>query len=86
MIIHNRIKCAYCDVVLESLHRHHFVAHVCEEGPKRPEKEWRDDKLVDTGKMVGPYIAADGGQDYLRRLGNREDWIEYSEIFNPIIP
>lgn len=88
MIIRNRIKCAYCDVVLESTHRHDFVAHVCEHGPQRPEVRWNADctKLEETGKTVGPYIAADGGTDYLRRLGNREDWIEDSEIFHPIIP
>ena len=81
-IIRNAIECAYCGHEVVSTHRHHFATHECERGPLRPAKEWNAamTELVDTGKLERPRIAADGGNDYLRRVGNPEDYIEASEF------
>lgn len=58
----NAIKCKHCGTIVVSTFRHDFSTHSCE--PMRA--------------SGGPeaFIAADGGQAYLRRLGNREDWEE----------
>jgi hypothetical protein len=81
-IVRNAIECAYCGHEVVSTHRHHFASHSCEKSPLRPAKEWNAamTELVDTGRLEHPYIAADGGNDYLRRVGSPEDYIEASEF------
>ena len=64
-ILLNAIKCAHCGALVVSTHRHDFRTHACAGLEKAKGRE--------------AFIAADGGNEYLRRLGNREDWEEASE-------
>jgi hypothetical protein len=75
----NAAKCAHCGEVIISTHRHDFVVHMCKTGPLRDRKVWNKDmtKLIIDG-VERPSFAVDGGQDYLRRVGEHEDWIEAS--------
>jgi hypothetical protein len=61
----NAIRCAHCKALVVSTDRHHFATHACAELEKKKGRE--------------AFIAADGGNDYLRRCGHREDWEEASE-------
>jgi phosphoribosylcarboxyaminoimidazole (NCAIR) mutase len=65
----NAIKCVHCGALVVSTHRHHFATHACAALEKKYGAE--------------AFIAADGGNDYLRRLGHREDWLEVSEWGQP---
>lgn len=62
----NAIRCAYCGHTLVSLHRHHFVAHIC------------DGLRAKYG--ADGIIAADGGDYYLRRVGEPADYFEDSVV------
>ena len=61
----NAIRCAHCGLVVISKYGHDFATHSC----------------VGIRAVSGEdaYIAADGGRNYLRRVGNRGDWVEASE-------
>lgn len=61
----NAIKCVHCGALVVSTHRHDFATHACA-------------KIKELYGQDG-FIAADGGNSYLRRLGNRTDWLEASE-------
>jgi hypothetical protein len=60
----NAIKCKHCGELVVSTFKHDFKAHACAAMEKARGRE--------------AFIAADGGQAYLRRCGNREDWEEAS--------
>ena len=55
-IIHNKIRCLICHVIIESKRRHDFVTCRC------------------------GAVSVDGGKDYLKRSGNRDDWEDVSEV------
>lgn len=59
----NKAQCKVCKEIIESKHRHDFQVCKC----------WRE-----RGDGVGG-IAVDGGLDYLRRVGNLDNFIELSE-------
>lgn len=61
----NAIRCRHCGETIESKHRHDFVTHTCEKMRETSGKE--------------AFIAVDGGKDYGRRLGSRDNWEEASE-------
>lgn len=60
----NRARCRRCDTVIESKHRHDFVVCAC----------WGEDE---NGVWQG--IAVDGGPDYIRRVGNLDDFDDMPE-------
>ena len=68
MIVKNQIRCKHCLALVVSAYRHDFHSHSCEE----MKRAHPDDAEI--------CIAADGGNSYLRRVGNREDWEEASEV------
>ncbi len=70
-IIHNKIKCRHCGLIMESEFRHDFVAHQC---TKAGLISRRYDN--DAGEYVPayPYIAVDGGKDYVRVVGHYDDY------------
>lgn len=57
----NRAKCKNCGDVIESIDRHDFVTCSC---------------FADWDTNGGHGICVDGGQDYMRRVGNPDDFIE----------
>lgn len=63
-ILRNRVKCLNCNTIIESCHRHDFVACRC----------FKD--AIDTKG-----VAVDGGKDYLRRLGDPNNYQELSEYY-----
>lgn len=58
----NRARCALCNDVVESLHRHDFVQCSCQA------------------------IFVDGGQDYWRRGGEPQNFIEMDDSEPPPLP
>lgn len=82
-IIQNALKCRHCGGIVESTHRHHFAGHFCAVKPRFGRKwvgEGIDAFLVETGEITYNF-AADGGQAYLRRIGNLEDCEEVSKYW-----
>jgi hypothetical protein len=69
-IVRNAIRCAHCGVETESRTSFHCARHTC-----------------DARKSAGgpdACIAADGGREYLRRIGRSADWFEASITEPPI--
>jgi hypothetical protein len=63
--IHNRIRCAHCDTVIESRAGYDFRKHSCE--------------AMRAVRGEDAYIACDGGPDPgARRVGDPRDWFEAS--------
>lgn len=62
-IKHNKAKCKNCKSVIESVHRHDWVACEC----------------FDSSNEDNQGIYIDGGKDYLRRGGNFENFIDLVE-------
>lgn len=83
MITRNSVKCVHCGVEVVSTHRHDFNPHYCTV-KKRAALEWYTDeagkeRLREKVPFEQTYnFAVDGGNEYLRRIGDPEDMIDTS--------
>lgn len=78
----NAIQCRYCGQELESTHRHDFVSHYCYNAGRIAKTYDHDKKSYEPDY---PFIAADGGRDYLKRVGDKQHWIEASEWYDDTV-
>lgn len=75
-IIRNAATCTACGVEVVSTHVHDFRMHYCKVAPE-PGRKWEGDKLVPSGEETFRF-AVDGGNEYLRRAGNRDSYRDTS--------
>ena len=69
-VIRNMIRCVHCGAEVESAAGYDLRRHTC--------------ASMQTARGPDAYIAADGGLEYLRRVGHPADWIEASTTEPPI--
>jgi hypothetical protein len=66
----------HCNTEIVSTHRHDFRGHVCKN--KRPQLYDHDKKMYVEGEANAPLFYVDGGNEYLRRVGSPDDYVDTS--------
>lgn len=72
----NAIECTHCHIVIESTHRHDFRVHECKEAGEVSRTYNHETKAYEDAY---PWIAVDGGLEYVRVLGEPGDFIMRTE-------